>query len=449
MNKKVIIIGSNHAGTAALNTILDNSENIDVTVFEKNNNVSFLGCGMALWVGNQISNSEGLFYSSKEIMEKKGAKVHMETIVYKIDYDNKKVYYQDKNGENGEEKYDELILATGSSPKLPNIKGIELKNIHVAKRFQDAEEAVRKMQDEKIQHVTVVGAGYIGVELAEAFKRQGKEVLLIDTHDRILSSYYDREFTDLMEEKLIENGIKLALCQRTEKIIGDINGKVKKIITNKDSYETDMILFSIGFKPNSELGENKIKLFKNGAFLVDKTQQTNIKGVYAIGDCSTVYDNSLQEINYIALATNAVRSGVVAALNILGNQSKSLGVQGSSGMCIYNFKMVSTGLTYDKALELGLDPVKTDFKDIQKPLFMNECGENPEVLIRIVFDKKTRVILGAQLASEFDMSSTIHMFSLAIQNQNTIDEIALLDIFFMPHFNQPYNYITMAALSAD
>ncbi|KGF33973.1 FAD-dependent oxidoreductase [Peptoniphilus lacrimalis] len=443
---KIIIIGANHAGTACINTILAEKGNNEVVVYEANNNLSFLGCGMALWIGKQISNGDKLFYCDKETFEKNGATVHMETEISKIDFKAKKVYAKDKSGKEIIDSYDKLVLATGSLPIIPKIPGIDLENVQRVKIYQNAKEVIEKLKNPEIKKVTVVGAGYIGVELAEAFVRNGREVDLIDLADTVLSSYYDEEFSQAMKENLKENGVNLHLGQSVMEIIGDENNKVKAVKTDKGQYETDMVLMAIGFRPNTSLGKDDLELFRNGAYVVDKHQRTSVKDVYAIGDCATIFDNTIENKNYIALATNAVRSGLVAAFNILGKDVESLGVQGSNGICIFDLKMVSTGLSLKKAKKLGLDVECTDFEDLQKPEFMEH--DNPKVKIRIVYDKKTRVILGAQMASHYDMSMGIHMFSLAIYKKVTIDELKLLDIFFLPHFNKPYNYITMAALGA-
>lgn len=443
--ERIVVIGANHAGTAAINTILDNYKDKEVTIFDSNDNISFLGCGMALWIGNQIPSSEGLFYCSKEIFEQKGAKVYLETIVYHIDFDKKLVFATGKDGQNYQTPYDKLILATGSLPIAPTIEGTDLKNVQYVKLFQNAKEVIDKLHDGMIRNVVVVGAGYIGVELAEAFNRIGKKVTLIDTASTCLSGYYDREFTDIMSKNLESHGIKLAYEETVTSIKGI--GKVEKIVTDKHEYPADMVVLGIGFKPNSQLGKDNLELFKNGAYLVNEHQQTSQPGVYAIGDCATVYDNAIQKTSYIALATNAVRSGIVAAHNACETPLKSIGVQGSNGICIWDLKMVSTGITLEKAKNLGYDAVATDYEDTQKPDFIQH--DNYKVKIRIVYDKKTRIILGAQMCSEYDISMAIHMFSLAIQEQVTIDRLKLTDIFFLPHFNKPYNYVTMAALMAE
>lgn len=454
---KIVVIGANHAGTACINTMLDNFENEnEVVVFDQNSNISFLGCGMALWIGKQIDGPEGLFYSDKEKLEAKGAKVYMESPVLSVDYDKKEVTAL-VNGQEHLESYDKLIFATGSQPIIPPIKGVEivegnrefkatLENVQFVKLYQNSAEVIEKLKNNKgINRVAVVGAGYIGVELAEAFERLGKEVILIDIADTCLAGYYDRELSDLMSKNLADHGIKLAYGQTVKAVEGE--GKVERIVTDKETFDVDMVIMAVGFRPNTALGAGKIELFRNGAFLVDKKQETSVPGVYAVGDCATIYDNSLGKMSYIALASNAVRSGIVGAYNATGHELEGIGVQGSNGINIYDLKMVSTGLTLEKAKAAGYNAVETGFNDLQKPEFIKH--NNHEVAIRIVFDKDTRVILGAQMASHEDISMGIHLFSLAIQEKVTIDKLALTDIFFLPHFNKPYNYITMAALTAE
>ena len=441
---KIVVVGANHAGTCAINTIIGFNEGDEVVVFDQNSNISFLGCGMALWIGGQISKPDGLFYSNKEKLESQGAKVNMNSKVERIDFDKKFVCATLENGQKVEESYDKLILATGSLPIVPQIPGRDLENVQLVKLFQNAEEVIKKLENPDIKTIAVVGAGYIGVELAEAFERHNKKVIVVDIANTSLSSYYDPEFSALMDKNLSDHGIKLAFGETVKEIKG--NGKVEAIVTDKNEYQCDMVILAIGFRPNTELGKDYLETMSNGAYIVDETQQTSKKDVYAIGDCATVLFNSTGEKSYIALATNAVRSGIIAAYNACGKKLETIGVQGSNAISIYDLKLVSTGLSEQKAKQLGMEVLSTSFEDLQKATFIETT--NPKVNIKIVYDAKTRVILGAQMASTYDMSMGIHMFSLAIQEKVTIDKLKLLDIFFLPHFNQPYNYITMAALSA-
>ena len=444
---KIIVVGANHAGTACINTMLDNyPKQHEVVVYDANNNISFLGCGMALWIGRQISRGEGLFYSNPDILSQKGAKICMEHEVLNVDHKNKKVRVKNlKTSEEFEDSYDKLILATGSRPIIPKVPGSNLENVQLVKLYQNAQEVIKKLENPNIKKVVVVGAGYIGVELAEAFERCEKDVSIIDVAPVCLSTYYDEEFANMMRDNLKKHNIKQHYGEMVKEILGNDEGKVRAVVTDKNTYDADMVILCIGFRPNTSMA-NDIEKFKNGAFLVDRRQQTSAKDVYAIGDCATVYDNATNERQYIALATNAVRSGVVAAHNVCGKKLESIGVQGSNGISIYELKMVSTGLSEARAKAMGMNVNTTSFEDLQKPEFM-EC-ENKKVKIKIVYDSATHVILGAQIASEHDVSMAIHLFSLAIQEKVTIEKLALTDIFFLPHFNKPYNYITMAALQA-
>ena len=153
------------------------------------------------------------------------------------------------------------------------------------------------------------------MELAEAFKRNGREVVLIDCAETCLAGYYDREFSDQMADNLKEHGVTLAFGETVKKLEGSV--RVQKVVTDKGSYDADMVVF------------------KNGAFLTDLCQETSIPGVYAVGDCATVYNNAIQATDYIALATNAVRSGIIAAHNACGTKLESVGVQGSNGISIW------------------------------------------------------------------------------------------------------------------
>ena len=412
---------------------------------------------MALWIGKQISGSDGLFYANKELLESKGATVYMNSPVTGIDYDAKTVTAL-VDGKEHVESYEKLILATGSTPILPPIEGAAIKegsrefeatleNLQFVKLFQNAQQVIDKLQDktQELNRIAVVGAGYIGVELAEAFQRLGKKVTLIDVVDTCLAAYYDRDLSDMMRKNLEDNGIELAFGETVKAIEGD--GKVERIVTDKASRDVDMVILAVGFRPNTGLGNGKLETFRNGAFLVNKQQETSLPDVYAVGDCATVFDNSINDVNYIALASNALRSGIVAGHNVAGNPVESLGVQGSNGISIFGLNMVSTGLTEEKAKRFGFNPVTTEITDQQKAGFMDHG--NYDVTLKIVYDKDSRQVLGAQMASFGDVSMGIHMFSLAIQEKVTIDRLALLDLFFLPHFNQPLSYIAKAAIAAE
>ena len=303
---KVVIVGTNHAGIHAANTILDNTDD-EVVMIDRNSNLSYLGCGTALWVGRQIDGYEGLFYTKREDFEAKGARILMETAVDSIDFDKKIVHAVTKDGQAIEESYDKLVLATGSKPIAPNLPGKDLEGIHFLKLFQEGQAVDQDMAREEVKTVAVLGAGYIGVEIAEAAARRGKKVILLDAMDTSLSNYYDPEFATLMDENLRAHGIQTQFGEMAQGYEGE--GRVEALVTDKGRYEVDMVINAIGFGPNNDLGKDHLEFFTNGAYLVNRRQQTSDPDVYAVGDCATVYSNALQDTAYIALASNAVRSG--------------------------------------------------------------------------------------------------------------------------------------------
>lgn len=441
---KVVIIGTNHAGIAAANTLLDNYPQAEVVMLDRNSNLSYLSCGTALWLGRQIDGYEHLFYTNAEDFKAKGAKISLETNVTGIDFDQQ-IVTAVKDGKEFQESYDKLILATGSHPINPKLPGADLEGMYFLKLFQDAQKVEEELSNDDVHKVAVLGAGYIGVEFAEAAQRRGKEIHLFDAENYPLASYYDEEFGQMMGKNLQDHGIHTHFGELAKEYLGK-DGRVTGLKTDHGEYDVDIVINCIGFAPNADLGEGHLSKFDNGAYLVDRHFQTSDPNVYAIGDCANNYSNALQAPAYSALASNAVRSGIVAGHNVGGTDLEGVGIQGSNGIKIYDLNMVSTGLSEKAAKAAGYKVGVSDFEDTQLLGFMKE---KQPVKIRLVFDTETRRLLGTQMASEYDMSMGIHMFSLAIQEGLTVDRLAQLDIFFLPHFNQPYNYMTLAAFQAS
>jgi NADPH-dependent 2,4-dienoyl-CoA reductase/sulfur reductase-like enzyme len=328
-----------------------------------------------------------LFYSSEAELKGRGIIVKMKHRVTDFDFKNQKITVLNlQNNEVLHDSYDKLIVATGSWPIIPNnIPGINLDGIYLSKLFQHAKTIIDKIRSKNVKRIAVIGAGYIGVELAEAFHKHHKEVILIDAESRIMNRYYDEEFTDSVENKMKEAGIELQLNEKLISFKGD-DGKLSHVVTDKQEYEVDLAILAIGFKPNTSLVQDKLTTDKRGAIIVDDYFQTSQKNVYAIGDCITIRDNARNKNVNIALATNAIRSGIVAALNAGSeiNKYQFSGVQGTNGICVFNEKMVSTGLseTAARVVDSGYKNIKSMyFSDNDRPEFMKE---NFPVKIKIV-----------------------------------------------------------------
>lgn len=441
---KVIVIGCTHAGTAAIVNIKKLYEEVDITVYERNNTISFLSCGIALNVGGVIPTTESLFYNSPAGLAELGVVTKMEHNVASIDLQHKQVEVEDlKTGETFTDHYDKLILTMGSWPIVPSIPGIEAENIELCKNYSHAKTIIAKAKS--AHKVVVIGAGYIGTELAEAFEMQGKDTTLIDAMPRIMSKYLDKTFTNKAEELFRTHGIKLALDEKVQEFEAN-EGKVCKVITDKGSYEADLVILCIGFKPNTLLVKDQLETLPSGAIVIDDYMETSEKDVFAAGDCCMVRYNPTEDKRYIPLATNAVRMGTLIAYNLMEKKLKYMGTQGTSGIKIYGLNIASTGLTEEVAkattsMRIGA----CEITDNHRPEFM--LTYDP-VTLKIVYDADSKRILGGQIMSRYDLTEMMNTLSVVIQNKMTLEELALTDFFFQPHYNKPWGLLNQVALAA-
>lgn len=440
---KIIVIGCTHAGTAAILNAKQLYPDAEITVYERNDNISFLSCGIALYVGGVVKDPKKLFYSSPEQLSELGINTKMLHDVLDVDIHNKKIKVRNlKTKEEFDDTYDKLIITTGSWPIVPPIEGIDLENILLSKNFYHSNIIIKKSKNAK--NIVVVGAGYIGVELVEAFQMNGKNVTLIDMQDRILAKYLDKEFTDIAEKAFLDRGVKLALGETVKKFEGK-DGKVSKVVTNKGEYKADLVILCIGFKPNTALLKGQVDMLDNGAIIVDEYMRTSKEDVFAAGDCCSVIYNPTGEYKYIPLATNAIRMGTLVARNLVKPTTRYMGTQGTSGIKIYEYNIASTGVTEQAAKEKGIDYRTVTVTDNYRPEFMPTFDS---ATFKVVYERESRRILGAQIISKTDLTQSINTMSVVIQNKMTIDELAFVDFFFQPHFNKPWNLLNQAGLNA-
>lgn len=439
---KIAVIGCTHAGTAAIVNAAKLYPEAEITVYERNDNISFLSCGIALYVGGFIEDPQGLFYSSPAKLKELGVHTRMRHEVLEADLEGKKLIVRNlENREEFSDSWDKLIITTGSWPLTPPIEGIDLENIVLSKNFDHSNTIIEKSR--KAKNVVVIGAGYIGVELVEAFRHNGKEVTLIDAEERILSKYLDKDNTDAAEAALRAEGIKLALGQKVQSFRGT-GGKVTDVITDKGKHEADLVILCIGFRPNTGLFKGQLDMLDNGAILVDRYMRTSRPDVFAAGDSCSVIFNPTDMAKYIPLATNAVRMGTLVARNLMEPTVRYMGTQGTSGIKIYDLNIASTGLTVNGAEQEGLVVDSVTIEENHRPEFMPDYEK---VRLKLVFEKESKRIVGAQLRSKIDLTQSINTLSVVIQNRMTLAELALTDFFFQPHYNKPWNFINQAALA--
>lgn len=440
---KIIVIGCTHAGTATVTQMAKLYPDADITVYERNDNVSFLSCGIALHVGGVVNNAEQLFYSNPEQLKRLGINTKMRHDVLSINTDRKTVRVRNLiTRETNIDAYDKLVVTTGSWPIIPQMEGIGLDNILLCKNYEHAQTIIQKAESAK--KIVVVGAGYIGIELVEAFEQLGKQVTLIDNTPRVLFKYLDEPFTDLVENELKTRGVELALGQSVTAFTGD-NNQVNKVTTTAGEYEADLVILCIGFRPNTALLQDQVEMLPNGAIIVDEYMRTSRPDVFAAGDSCAIRFNPTGKHAYIPLATNAVRMGTLVARNLIKPTIKYLGTQGTSGIKIFDYNIASTGITEQAALDAGMNVKEITINDDYRPDFM---PTHEKALLKVVYEEESGRIVGAQVLSKADLTQSINTLSVCIQNNMTMDELGFVDFFFQPHYNKPWNLLNQAGLQA-
>lgn len=441
---KIIVVGCTHAGTAAVVNLKELHPDSEITIYEKNDNISFLSCGIALNVGKVIEDTKSLFYNSPENLAKLGVVTNMKHEVLDIDFDKKVVEVKNLiTGDTFKDNYDKLVLTLGSWPIVPKFEGGDLKNIELCKNYDHALTIIEKSKNAK--NVIVIGAGYIGVELVEAFEMQGKNVTLIDAENRIMAKYLDKEFTDIAEKEFSDKGVKLVLGEKVQKFNGE-NGNVTEVVTENGTYKGDLVVLCIGFAPNTKVVKGKLDTLPNGAIIIDEYMRTSREDVFAAGDCCVVRYNPAGDKRYIPLATNAVRMGTLVARNIEKPTLKYMGTQGTSGIKIYDQNIASTGMTEEVAKATTSINVKSvTVTDNYRPEFMPTFEP---ATVKLVFDGDTRRVIGGQIISKIDLTQYMNTLSVVIQNNMTVEELAMTDFFFQPHFNKPWSLLNTVALKA-
>lgn len=438
---KVIIIGGIAAGMSAAAKFKRLSPNDDVVVYEKGDIVSFGACGLPYYVGGFFDDSNEMIARTPEAFREAGVEIHTKHEVTNVDFSNKKVTVKNLNtNEVLEESYDKLMIASGARAIIPPIKNIDLENVVTLKSMDDGNKLRELMSKEENKKIAIIGAGFIGLEAAEAAKHRGKEVTVIQLQDRVLQEVFDKDITDLLEEELRENGVNLLLSETVTELIGD--GKVSKVKTNKREIEADIVILATGVKPNTDfLNFDEIKMIRNGAIVVDKYGRTSVEDVYAAGDCATINSLITDREIYVPLATGANKLGRIVGENLAGQNNSFQGSMASSCIKVMDMEAARTGLSEKEVLNLGFN-YKTKFITD-----MNQTSYYPgreRIYVKLIYDAHTRVILGGQVAGYKDAVQRCNVLAACIYAKMTTEQLGMLDLCYAPPFSRTWDVLNVA-----
>jgi len=433
---KIVIIGGVAAGPKVASKIIRNCPEAEVTIVEKGEFLSYAGCGLPYYISGVVESQKelmatpvGTVRDSVFFQNVKNVKVLNYTEATEIDRKSKKVTIKLQDGSEDCVDYDKLVLATGATPVYPPIPGINLKNIYTLHGVDDAEGIKAQLSDCKAMDAVIVGGGLIGVEMAEALTERGCRVSIVEMLPRILPML-DPEMAILAEKHFEAKGVKILTATKVLGFQGKLD--VQQVITDQAIINAGMVILAVGVKPNVVLASSAgLEIGSTGAIQVNPQMQTSDPEIYAAGDCVECVNRITGKPCFIPLGSTANKQGRVAANSICGMDDSFPGVVGSSVCKVFDFSVARTGLSEQDAKDNGFDvviclapaPDKAHFMPTMKPL-----------LLKLIADRKTRRLLGAQATGMGVADKRIDVAATAISAGMTVDEVANLDLCYAPPY---------------
>ncbi len=427
----IVIIGANAAGMSFAAKYLRNNPSHNVIAFEKKDYVSFGSCGLPYYVGDFFENESEFFARTPKQIIESGIDLRINTTVDKVDFENKLVYTGDEAT-----SYDKLIISTGATPVVPNFGEYSKANFSTLTTLEDGNFSKDRLKDDAIKHVTIIGGGFIGLEIVEACLHLGKKVTLVEAADSILSNQFDSEISTIGHERISEAEVDLQLQTLVQEIKDHEAGY--EVTTNNGSFKTDFIFCAVGFRPNTQMFE--LDKLGNGAIIVDEFNQTNLTDVYAIGDCATTTSLILDKQVYLPLATVANKVGRRLADHLSGKETFLNGFLGSSCLKLIDLEMGRTGLTEQDAIANKIDYKKVFITDKNHTSYYPGQENISAVLI---YENETKIILGAQMIGKSGVVHRVNTIAACIAKSLTTSELGYIDFGYAPPFSRTWDVINL------
>ncbi|MEQ7219968.1 FAD-dependent oxidoreductase [Vagococcus fluvialis] len=441
--KRTVIIGGVAGGMSAATRLRRLDENQEIVIIEKGPYVSFANCGLPYYVSGEISDREKLLVQTPESLKARfNLDVRPFSEATEINSEKKQVTI--KSAESTYElSYDQLILSPGAKPFIPPLNGLEeADNIFTLRNVPDVDKIMDSLETTKPKKAVVVGAGFIGLEMAENLAKRGLEVTIVEFASHVLPTV-DDEMAAFIHNELVDNGIIV----HTEKGVVEIEDKGRTLILNTgEKIETDLVILSVGVRPENDLAESAgIELGMRGGILVDENYETSVKDIYAVGDAIIVKNQITKDDAMIALASPANRQGRQVADVIAGMPRKNKGSIGTAIVRVFNQSIASTGLTEKQLNDLNYDflIVHIDGK--------NHAGYYPNasmVFLKLLFNGKTGELYGAQAVGKDGVDKRIDIIATAIKGGLTVEDLPELELTYAPPFGSAKDVVNMAGYAA-
>ncbi|AXK50856.1 FAD-dependent oxidoreductase [Spiroplasma alleghenense] len=437
---KVVVIGGAAMGMGVVAKLKRLDPKAEIVVIQKNNYVSLGACGIPYYIGDNFADANIMLARKVEDFEKIGVKVLTNSIVTEVDFKNKKVIAK-SNENNIIENYDKLVIATGGTPIINEVLSKQYSNCFTVNSKEDGED-IKKIKS-KAKNIVIIGAGLIGLEVAENLANNKVNISVIEKGSRPLANLFDPEFTDLIETELEKN--KVNLIKNTEiKEIFSTNDKITEVeLIDGTKIKCDLLICSIGVRPNTDfLINTNLKLNERNAIIVDKTGATNIKDVYAGGDCVQTFGRTYKNPVYSPLATVASKHAVIVAENLVGIKSEFAGALNTAIVKIFDLELARTG---ENSRFLTESKIKYEEVLIKDKDHTNYVSGQRDLWVKLIKDVKKNTLIGCQFGGYDKAIMRIHSIIAMIWNQDVLDpSVNQIDLPYAPPFSRTKDIINIA-----
>lgn len=440
---KIVIIGGVAGGMSAATRLRRLKEDADIIIFEKGPYVSFANCGLPYYVSGEISERDKLIVQTPEALyDRFRLDVRVEHEVISINPEDKRVTVN-HNGDISTETYDKLILSPGARAFIPPIEGLkEADNVYTLRNVPDLDKIMMRIDGMNPKEAVVIGAGFIGIEMAENLKHRGIDVTLIEKAPHVLPPL-DEEMAAFVQNELKEQGVTVITSQSA---VAFKDAGKRVVLEDGTEFTTDLTIMSVGVQPESTLAEQAgIELGLRGGILVDETYQTSVKDIYAVGDAIVVKNQITGEDALIALASPANRQGRQVADNIAGIKRSNKGSIGTAIVRAFGLTAASTGLSERQVKLEGLDVASVH------TLSKDHAGYYPgatDITLKLVFDPSSGKIYGAQAVGVKGVDKRIDIIATAIKGELTVHDLPELEFTYAPPFGSAKDPVNMAGYAA-
>jgi len=443
--ERLLIIGGVAAGMSAASRAKRRNPEMEVIVLEKTEFISYGSCGLPYYISDMIKDHKKLIIIPPRVArEKRGIDVRLFHEAVEINPQAK--WVRAINHETHEEltfAYDKLVVATGAGAARPPIPGIDLKHVYALRTLNDGVALKSYINTGIPKKAVIIGAGYIGLEMAEAFSVRGLDVTIIEKLPAILGTM-DSEINDIVEAELERKKAKLFKNRTVTAFEGNAAGEVKAVVLEDGSrFEADLVLVATGIKPHVKFAEAAgIQLGPTGAIAVNEKQETSVEDVYAGGDCAEAKHLVMGKPAHIPLGPTANKQGRVAGENAAGGYGIFEGIVGTAVFKTFDLEVARTGLSSVEAEKQGYNFATATIAD--KCCAGYYPGASP-ITIKLVMNKDDGRLLGAMMVGQSGVSKRIDIFATALYNKNTVEQISHLDLSYAPPFAPVWDPVLIAA----